>query len=293
MLTLCQKERLIDSFRWPAIAGIIIASLIILSVLWCFARCLCCGVSCCCPCFSCCDNCAVGRKRSRYADHPPSFAPAPYPGYQPAPPPPAYEFPRFATFDAPSKGAVIHDDSLPAMPSWENATSKRIERYSHNDLEMGRLESQGAHGAVLPGIPGSRGGYAQVPPQSPTDHGPDIYRGAQTTHPYGSDLGAQRLATHDTGYPGYSSTANATYDSAQDRPFSAPYESQNALGTYGRSPVSPTQHTLAPLTSTTSTRYEPTEYQAPSTSYNSANQQRPPSLLQVGRKPVSGSAREI
>lgn len=66
------------------------------------------------------------------------FNPAPYMGYQPANNPDnAYgEPPRFAQFDAGSRGKPVNEDSLPAMPSWENAQKKHVE----DDVEMSRLE---------------------------------------------------------------------------------------------------------------------------------------------------------
>lgn len=68
------------------------------------------------------------------------FHPAPYQGYQHAnsAPPPYGEPPRFAQFDAPS-GKKITEDSLPAMPSWDTAQSRRVEEETE-DVEMGHLE---------------------------------------------------------------------------------------------------------------------------------------------------------
>lgn len=85
---------------------------------------------------------------------------AAYHGYQPAHnpaaggAPPPYQ--NFAQFDAPSKhnrgvssvgGTKLHEDSLPSMPVWEKATSKRVEdkesSYTSSgadDLEMGHLK---------------------------------------------------------------------------------------------------------------------------------------------------------
>ena len=49
-----------------------------------------------------------------------------------------YSGPQTATFDAPSnKNATYNEDSLPAMPSWDQAQSKRVE---DNDLEMEKLD---------------------------------------------------------------------------------------------------------------------------------------------------------
>jgi len=93
--------------KWPAIVGIVIGSLIVLSLLWCFARCLCCGAECCACCLRCCP--CGGKDRDRGARHKDDYSrmpPAPYAGYQPAPAPMAYGAmpaggPQFATFDDP------------------------------------------------------------------------------------------------------------------------------------------------------------------------------------------------
>ena len=288
------------------------ASLIVLSIVWCCARCLCCGLSCCCECFSClacCDSCRGRRKssRSKYGDGPPAFAP--YQGYQPAPNPPAYEPSRFATFDAPSNNGKIHEDSLPAMPSWDSAAARRVEDTSaREDMEMGNLATgAGAHVAHTNG-----GRYSQIPdqPASPYGHAPAEYRGANMTHPYGSDLGAQRLAAEETGYTGYGNgqIAPASYaqgPSYNEHPGGPSYGGSSAYGSPAeyyqqqsqpqgaRSPA-PTYQTYAPTqpySPTDSTRY------APTTTIGNMNfspaEARPPSLLQVGRKPLPGSGREI
>jgi hypothetical protein len=292
--------------RWPAIIGIIIASLIVLSLVWCCARCLCCGLSCCCECFSClacCDSCRGRRKspRSKYAEGPPAFAP--YQGYQPAPNPPAYEPPKFATFDAPSKNGKIDEDSLPAMPSWDTAASRRIEDTSADeDMEMGSLGT----GAGPQIAHENRGHYSEISdyPASPHGNGPADYRGANMTHLYGSDLGTQRLAAEGTGYPGYGSgpTAGASHMQGPSYDGPSPYRSGAQAGyfqepqdaSFHASSPAPTYHTYPPTqpySPTDSTRY------APTTAIGSMNvsptQVRPPSLLQVGRKPLPGSGREV
>lgn len=308
----------LTSSRWPVIIGIVIASLIVLSIVWCCVRCLCCGLSCCCECFSCltcCDSCRGRRKspRSNYADGPPAFAP--YQGYQPAPNPPAYEPPRFATFDAPSKNGNIHEDSLPAMPSWDSATSRRVEDHTaHEDMEMGVIgPGAGAQAAHENG-----GRYNQIPDQlaSPYGTGPAEYRGANVTQPYGSDLGAQRLATEDAGYgsgafagtsyahgPSYSD--RSPHDETSSYGGAAPYRSSAQPGYFQQQPQqhesrfhgsspAPTYQTYAPTqpySPTDSTRYAPTT--AMGSMHVSPTDVRPPSLLQVGRKPIPGSGREV
>ncbi len=136
------------------IAIIIIGGLIIFSIVWCIIRCACCGVSCCCECcycLKCCGNCLgccdpPRGKPSKYLDEP--YIP-PHQGYR-APAPmaagpiaaPAYkapvqDTPQFATFDV-SKTAG-HEDALPAMPSWQNASKTKV-MLEEDEVEMDNLK---------------------------------------------------------------------------------------------------------------------------------------------------------
>ncbi|KAI1147156.1 hypothetical protein F4825DRAFT_465953 [Nemania diffusa] len=126
--------------KWPVIALLIIAGLIVVSIVWCIVRCCCCGLSCCCSCCyclkccgECCGLCDPPRgKRSKYLDEP--FVPPNHEQYRsPAPMnsgfdskpsmPSAPQFAQFAEFDTGSKKDA---DALPAMPSWEEASSKKV-----------------------------------------------------------------------------------------------------------------------------------------------------------------------
>ncbi|KAI1128877.1 hypothetical protein F5Y10DRAFT_164157 [Nemania abortiva] len=120
--------------KWPVIALFIIAGLIVLSIVWCIVRCCCCGLSCCCECFyclkccgECCGACSPPRgKRSKYLDEP--FVPPNHEQYRsPAPMHSGFDskpnVPQFAEFDTGNKKDA---DALPAMPSWEEANSKKV-----------------------------------------------------------------------------------------------------------------------------------------------------------------------
>ncbi|KAI2629689.1 hypothetical protein GGR54DRAFT_274641 [Hypoxylon sp. NC1633] len=123
--------------KWPVIAVIIIGGLIIISIVWCIARCACCGLSCCCECCyclkccgECCGCCDPPRgKRHKYLDDP--FIPPnhdqnqAYRSQAPMTPnlPPEPAAPQFAVFEDSTKKDA---DSLPAMPSWEGAKSQKI-----------------------------------------------------------------------------------------------------------------------------------------------------------------------
>lgn len=159
--------------KWPAIIGIIIGAAIIISILACCFRCLCCGLSFC-PC---------GRRRSKRSKNPSGsshFVSAPYQGYQPANNPHSHSQPQFAQFDV-SKN---NEDSLPAMPSWDSASQKRVlqEEDSHNDVEMGKLEQKApmlGHQAPSPNT-----GYTEMSSEIPyQQHG--AKQGGDLGVPYG------------------------------------------------------------------------------------------------------------
>jgi len=291
--------------KWPAIIGIVVGSLILLSVIWCFARCLCCGAELCGCCCRCCPS-GSRRDRSKFKDDYSRMPPTPYGGYQPPPAPMAYganpNTPQFATFEEPNK--KINEDSLPPMPSWDAAVKRRVEDQSEplnpskeGDLEMGRLASQQQR---------MRGGYNSVPngPMSPVPPHPqgEYFDNSQS---YNSDLGDQRMYSHGHNNfqsvplsppPTYRSHSNAP-SVASDR-FMARAASPNASEFNHRPYPSHQPSSYAP--SGISTRYEaPTDY-APSRismpdPYNGQQQYqtRPPSFLQVGRKPINGSMREV
>lgn len=139
----------------------ILGGLIVFSVIWCLARCLCCGLSCCCSCFSClkcCGNCCgccdSPDKKHKHLDEPyfpPAFGPkqgyqAPgvmmsggdgsgHGGWTPgaAPVTPFDDGrPKFATYETGPNGMavepkkVVNDDALPPMPSWEQAQKRQV-----------------------------------------------------------------------------------------------------------------------------------------------------------------------
>ncbi|KJR82595.1 uncharacterized protein SPSK_03223 [Sporothrix schenckii 1099-18] len=142
----CMKA---DFCKWPVIAIIIVGGLIVLSIVWCIARCLCCGLSCCCECcycLKCCGDCCgccdpPRGKRNKYLDEP--YIP-PHQGYRSEAPmatglpykAPVADAPQFANFDV-SKSAG-HEDALPAMPSWETANNKKV--YLEEEVEMDNLK---------------------------------------------------------------------------------------------------------------------------------------------------------
>ncbi|KAL1884270.1 hypothetical protein VTK73DRAFT_3254 [Phialemonium thermophilum] len=186
--------------KWPAIALMVIAGLIILSVVWCIARCLCCGLSCCCECCyclkccgDCCGCCDPPRKRHKYLDDP--FVPphhhdaykAPEPMHTGVPFQRTAEPPQYAEFDVSRKGAG-HEDSLPVMPSWENANSRKV-LVEEEAVELSHLNGPEAnpagsvHGQNIPLMTGAGatpgpaspiGSPANRSPYGPPRRGPDM-----------------------------------------------------------------------------------------------------------------------
>ncbi|KAL6249164.1 hypothetical protein RBB50_004227 [Rhinocladiella similis] len=301
--------------KWPAIIGIVVGSLILLSLIWCFARCLCCGAELCACCVRCCPCGSSGRRRDRtkFQDDYSRMPPTPYGGYQPAPAPAPMAYganpmtPQFATFEEPSK--KINEDSLPPMPSWDTAVKRRVEDTSEplnpnyqSDLEMGRLE---------PPQPRMRGGYNTVPsgPTSPIP--PQTHEEYfDHTHSYQSDLGAQRInsnnynnfqsvplsppptyrshsvapsITSDRFRPGVVSPTPAEYGQPYHQPYSSPQPSYTPSGVNTRyEPPADYSSNRISMLSMPEPQNTQSQYQA-----------RPPSFLQVGRKPLNGSLREV
>lgn len=288
--------------RWPAIIGIVIGSLIVLSIVFCCVRCLCCGLECCCGCFSCFNSCCPGPRRhkgSKYADGPSS-----YHGYQPAPAPPTYEPPKFASFDVSKKGGKTNGDSLPAMPSWDNAKTHKVEDHSYDDVEMGRLDPHSQMSGAVPQTGRSgKGGYNELGNSvgTPYSESAPSYRGADTENPY--DLGAQKYHNPDqltqhaptpAGYDRYGSPPMNTvepdhsHDGFQSPP--QPYNPPQQYHAYGsQAPTLPSYRSYAP---SQSTMYEPAHseqsYGPHGTSPTEERNNRPPSLLQAGRPAPPG-----
>jgi len=255
--------------RWPAIIGIIIASLLVLSVLFCVVRIVCFGAECCFCCMSCCSCCGSccarsGRRSDRspkdqgYAQQP-QFPP--YSQYQTAPPPmyapmqPAAA--HYAHFDAPSgqKSAPVHEDALPAMPSWDTAASRRIEE-PVDDLEMEKLNHTDA--AAQPMLQKN---------SSPYDRQSVAASPYEAQSPYSHQYGNTTTRT-----AGYGQAGSGYTPSQQTNPSESYGNSQQGYGQrgYGNQARSPTYAPSVPPSYRTN---------APS--------------VAPGRKPVSGSWRDL
>lgn len=217
-----------NTSRWPVIAAIIIASLIVLSIVTCIARCCCCGYSCCCSCFSflkCCDCCGdscAGKKNKpmKHLDEPGSFgAPAYNQGYKAPEPmmggalPAKSAAPTYAQFEVGKNGLYtdpvatpLSEDALPPMPSWDSAAKKHVlEEDEKNGVELGALDPKtGQH------LPLMAGGVSPAESRGPS--------------PFGARPAPSAIGT------GYSRPSEDNYDQNQ-----AAYNG-NARG-YGGSPL--------------------------------------------------------
>lgn len=239
--------------KWPAIIGIIIASVIIISILGCCLRCLCCGLSFC--------PCGQRRsKRSTYPSGPSAFSPGLYQGYQPANSSHGYAPPQYAHFDS-SKSNRVHEDSLPAMPSWGAASQKRVleEENYHGDVEMGKMEQKApmlAHQAPSPTT-----GYVGIESGMPyQQHG--ARQGGDLGNPYGHNASSGHTMSASPG----------NYDLPDD------FGGQSTQGGY-----TPYAHS-----SSLRTKYEPSPNygaQETGTAYHSQSYNaQPPSIVGVGRQ---------
>lgn len=269
--------------KWPVIIGIVIGVLIVGSILFCLARCLCCGLECCCGCCSCFNRCCPsGRhsRRSKRADEGSRFKPNPYHGYQPTPhAPPAYEAPKFAQFETSSKNGKPNEDSLPAMPSWDNATTKKVEDASpQENMEMNDLSRRSGQGlmAAAASGPGGRGRYSQIGSNTSSPYGerPSPYAPPHQMHPYGGDISAQQARPeYDSSRP--SPSPQASYGSGRQGPYSPqhtiPTSTQPPQASYGLGQPGPytSQHT-----SPTSTQPPPGGFRNP----GSADQLQPTAM---------------
>lgn len=281
---------------------------------------------CCGSCCSCCGG-SGSRNNQKYAQSAPQYQPA-Y-AYQSAQPP-MYNNPAqppkaaYAQFDAPSgpKGyrqSAANEDALPAMPSWDQATSRKVEQEGPHEEDV-ELEKMSQEAPMIPkkdstypyhGNAASQSGqmgmasdpyrdstYGQQRQQSPFQpYGAQQQRQPSPYDPYEA---RQQQSPTSTTYQGYGGQQRQpSYESYNARQQQSP--TGNPYGGYG-------DQQRSPIHSNTNSSYEP--YQtgrqyaqttspppqstyAPSVppSYHTA----PPSVASggVGRKPVQGSWRDL
>lgn len=252
--------------KWPVIVGIILGSIIALSILWCLVKCICGGiVDCCC---GCCDCCSSRNKNGyqqpaqppQYPMHNQYYGPQ-QPMYSAAPmyaPSPMYAPPQMSG-GAGYRGAPMspHDapkpDALPAFP-----THSRDRQY--DDVEMGHIQNSQA---------GQQQGLL-------SSHGNADYYG-QGQQSAAGDLGAMNAS------PAHN------YDSHRQFAPQSLYSQETASQVPNR------------VTSMRSTQYEPSLYppsyhtqaQGNHTYLAGGTVSPPPAGQSIGRKPVQGTWRDV
>jgi hypothetical protein len=250
--------------KWPAIIGIIIGSLVVVSIIFCCARCLCCGLECCCGICSCFNRCCPSPRNKKDGYQQAGPPPQPYQQYQSHTQPMmygaggfGYRGPQTATFDAPGKkGAAggYNEDALPAMPSWDAAPSKRVQ---DEDVEMEKLDQNAAQQESLLNNQRNSGGR--------------YYNNDQST---AGDLGTMQTGPyHD--YDAHRQFAGSPVSTAPSSMYPPTYRTapQSVYGEPNYAPsVAPSYHTYAPAVT-------------------SPVQQQP--TLLTARRPVQGTWRDV
>lgn len=106
--------------RWPVIVAIIVGGIIAFSVVWCIARCICCGAECaicCCKCCTCCcgsSGSSHKRMKSDGKGYPP---PQPYPQQSyPQQPFPQQSYPQQQPYASPNPYAEARSFAPPPPP---------------------------------------------------------------------------------------------------------------------------------------------------------------------------------
>lgn len=150
----------------------------------------------------------------------------------PSRPPAGFEPPQYAEFDvSKSSGARIHEDALPAMPSWEGAGSKKV-MVEGEEVEMDQLKKPDAslaagaispiHGQNVPLMTGASAVPGVISPApSPSHHNPYSPPGSTAVGgEYMAAAGANTdpYATNAPGYGGYNDHAGPYQQSVSTFP---------------------------------------------------------------------------
>jgi len=261
--------------KWPVIVGIILGSIIALSILWCVVKCICGGIAdCCC---GCCDCCSSRNKNGYQQSAPPPpqypmhnqyYGPQ-QPMYSSAPmyaPSPMYAPPQMSggagqrgapmsPYSEAPKGGYYNEDALPVFP-----THTRDRQY--DDMEMGHLQSPQA---------------SQQQGLLSSNANADYYGQGHGQQTAGGDLGAMNAA------PAHN------YDSHRQFAPQSLYSQETASQAPNR------------VMSVRSTQYEPSLYppsyhtqaQGNHTYLAGGTVSPPPAGQTIGRKPVQGTWRDV
>ncbi|RAL17258.1 uncharacterized protein BO97DRAFT_3035 [Aspergillus homomorphus CBS 101889] len=252
--------------KWPVIAAIIVGALILLSIIACVVNCLCCGIQCCTGCCGCCSMCCPSprnrQRKAQYSDDP--YPPPEMPGamppsmpvntpYQPLQQPPVYRGAEVARFDAPTSpvGSKFHDDALPAMPSWDNAVTKRVEDTGPHveTVELEAMDHVSREPRRMPSAPrmnpGGMGGAGYSGPPPVRSNTPGQYPARTgTSGQYPARTGIPSQYPDRTGTPGHHLDRTGTPGHyAEPHNYNAQssygYDTQNTYGYNHNGPRSP------------------------------------------------------
>ncbi|WKT43108.1 hypothetical protein QSH57_007944 [Fusarium oxysporum f. sp. vasinfectum] len=199
--------------KWPVIGVMIIGGLIIFSI--------CCG--------NCCGACDPPRSATKHLDDP--YAPqSQHHGYRSEPPmnssapqygvtkPMRSEPPQYAEFET-SKGR--DDDALPEMPSWEGASSKKVEVHTEA-VELDTLPSKPPHSHQAQGNSSGYLGANQAPDAySPIDQQGYGYQ-APGMNPMYSNAAAVAPMPHERRSPALNTNGYGNQGYGHDQGFEQP-----------------------------------------------------------------------
>jgi hypothetical protein len=235
--------------KWPLIAIIIVGGLIIGSILWCIIRRICCGLSCCCSCFSCfkcCGNCMgccdPPRRKKGYMEDDSYRQTNSHDGYnygykpQPAMVPVVVvpqgggsqsnssqpQYAQFAEFDVKRSGGGGGggEDSLPAMPSWDDANSKKI--MVEEEVEMEPLKKPEPSPPLPTPTPTLQNQNLALAAGGASGRGTPVSRGQSPVGPYGRPLDRVPTAGSSFGPPS-SVSANGFAPPQRANTYADPY----------------------------------------------------------------------
>ncbi|KAF1963000.1 hypothetical protein CC80DRAFT_487424 [Byssothecium circinans] len=261
--------------KWPVIVAIIVGGIIVLSVVFCIARCVCCGAELACCCFKCCTCCCPsggrGNKHKRMKSDPAPYPPAApyhasaYSSAPPAiPPPPIDSRPlnqQYRSHDAPAFRPSPFFNPAPTP----TAAKKEQPQFARFDAH-GKPENEDA----LPAMPSWNDAkdvhvQEEVMPEKPTDMEMDRldHNGSVTGNPMTGAAAIAGAGPRRSPGPGRSPMRTGAQDgygfppAYQNDSFvsgvsqSRPYGQNNGYGTPQRQisygDVSPVQQSVSPV----------------------------------------------
>lgn len=200
-----------------------------------------------------------------------------------------------ATFDAPSSQKVYNEDALPAMPSWQNASSRRIEQLEE-DVELDKMDNQ----VVTSSVPAQSErllNHQQKNPNSYNNNGQQAMESPPAAAA-ASMAGYRGQENGSTGYMGYMGAGGHAaqmdpyyrdYDQQQQQQRQqntggSPYHSSSQVGATGYYTGARTPQHDSPYGTHQNSYHNLAEPQSPSSVYEQQQQQQ---HIQNPRNPTS------